>query len=133
MGWSLRTSSMNLVCTLDTAQLGKIFVHYINTTQVILKLLLCKKPDNIESSTFCVYNIHTPIWRRKCRKIHVVCTYFYCKEKPSNSSLLNKKGILNAIQRSHTGGFHLHLLVFPFIYQFNSRTGVLVHWSLPND
>ena len=34
---------MNLVCTLDTAQLGKIFVHYINTTQVILKL--CKKPD----------------------------------------------------------------------------------------
>ena len=102
MGWSLRTSSMNLVCILDTAQLGKIFVHYINTTQVILKLLLCKKPDNIESSTFCVYNIHTPIWRRKCRKIHVVCTYFYCKEKPSNSSLLNKKGILNAIQRSHT-------------------------------
>ena len=36
---------MNLVCTFDTAQLGKIFVHYINTTQVILKILLCKKPD----------------------------------------------------------------------------------------
>ena len=25
----------------------------------------------------------------------------------------------------HMGGFHLHLLVFPFVYQFNSRIGVL--------
>ena len=25
----------------------------------------------------------------------------------------------------HYGGFHLHLLVFPFVYQFNSRIGVL--------
>ena len=31
------------------------------------------------------------------------------------------------------GGFHLHLLVFPFIYQFNSRIGVLVHSSFAND
>ena len=31
------------------------------------------------------------------------------------------------------GGFHLHLLVFPFVYQFNSRIGVLVHTSFAND
>ena len=31
------------------------------------------------------------------------------------------------------GGFHLHLLVFPFVYQFNSRIGVLVHSSFAND
>ena len=31
------------------------------------------------------------------------------------------------------GGFHLHLLVFPFIHQFNSRIGVLVHSSFAND
>ena len=31
------------------------------------------------------------------------------------------------------GGFHLHLLVFPFVYQFNSRIGVLVSSSFAND
>ena len=30
------------------------------------------------------------------------------------------------------GGFHLHL-IFPFLYQFNSRIGVLVHSSFSND
>ena len=30
------------------------------------------------------------------------------------------------------GGFHLHLLVFPFVYQFNSRIGVLVNSSFAN-
>ena len=30
-------------------------------------------------------------------------------------------------------GFHLHLLVFPFVYQFNSRIGVLVNSSFAND
>ena len=31
------------------------------------------------------------------------------------------------------GGFHLHLLVFPFVYQFNFRIGVLVNSSFAND
>ena len=31
------------------------------------------------------------------------------------------------------GGFHLHLLVFPFVYQFNSRIGVLVRSSFANN
>ena len=31
------------------------------------------------------------------------------------------------------GGFHLHLLVFPFIYQFNSRIGIVVNSSFAND
>ena len=31
------------------------------------------------------------------------------------------------------GGFHLHLLVFPFVYQFNSRIGVIVYSSFAND
>ena len=30
-------------------------------------------------------------------------------------------------------GFHLRLLVFPFIYQFNSRIGVLVKSSFANE
>ena len=30
-------------------------------------------------------------------------------------------------------GFHLHILIFPFVYQFNSRIGILVHSSLAND
>ena len=36
-------------------------------------------------------------------------------------------------QARHTGGFHLHLLEFPFVYQFNSRIGVLVDSSFAND
>ena len=35
--------------------------------------------------------------------------------------------------RHHKGGFHLHLLVFPFVYQFNSRIGALVHSLFAND
>ena len=31
------------------------------------------------------------------------------------------------------GGFHLQLLVFPFVYQFNFRIGVLVNSSFAND
>ena len=31
------------------------------------------------------------------------------------------------------GGFHLQLLVFPFVYQFNSRIWVIVHSSFAND
>ena len=34
---------------------------------------------------------------------------------------------------SSLGGFHLHLLVFPFVYQFNSRIGILDHSSFAND
>ena len=34
---------------------------------------------------------------------------------------------------SNCGGFCLHLLVFPFVYQFKSRIGVLVHSSFAND
>ena len=32
-----------------------------------------------------------------------------------------------------SGGFHLHLLVFPSLYQLNSRIGVLVNSSFAND
>ena len=31
------------------------------------------------------------------------------------------------------GRFHLHLLVYPFVYQFNSRTVALVYSSFAND
>ena len=31
------------------------------------------------------------------------------------------------------GGFHLHLLVFPFVYQFNSKIVALVYSSFAND
>ena len=33
----------------------------------------------------------------------------------------------------YCGGFHLHLLVFPFIYQFNSRIVALVCSSFANN
>ena len=39
----------------------------------------------------------------------------------------------SSIYISDICGFHLHLLVFPFVYQFNSKIGVLVLSSFAND
>ena len=43
---------------------------------------------------------------------------------------LSNQKILNGV---YYGGFHLHLLVFPFVYQFNSRLEALVCSSFAND
>ena len=59
--------------------------------------------------------------------------YLLCSE---TSQMFKKKlefEIQIQKQALDVGGFHLHLLVFPVIYQFNSRIGVLVHSSFAND
>ena len=48
----------------------------------------------------------------------------HLKEGPSYSQHTVSKEV---------GGFHLHLSVFPFVYQFNSRIGVLVKTSFANN
>ena len=53
------------------------------------------------------------------------------------SSIKNGNELVSSVDRGwcedwHSGGFHLHLLVFPFIYQLNSRIGVLVNSSFAN-
>ena len=48
---------------------------------------------------------------------------------PSIHSMKN----LGGATKQDLGGFHPQLLVFPFVYPFNSRTGVLVHSSIAND
>ena len=35
--------------------------------------------------------------------------------------------------KSGLGGFHLHLLMFPFVYQFNTKIKVLVRSSFANE
>ena len=45
---------------------------------------------------------------------------------------VNRSYNLNAGQKLYVG-FHLHLLVFPFVNRFNFRTGVLVHSSFAKD
>ena len=63
--------------------------------------------------------------------------YNYCmcsNQKPRNQFHGVLKYLSNAYRnKTKNGGFHLHLSVFPFVYQFNSRTGVLVHSSFAND
>ena len=39
---------------------------------------------------------------------------------------LVNNALAGVISQCFKGVFHLHLLVFPFVYQFNSRIGVLV-------
>ena len=52
----------------------------------------------------CTYTHLKKEMQKNTCSTYIHFTYFYCKQKPSNSwtSLVNKKGILNAIQRSHT-------------------------------
>ena len=55
----------------------------------------------------------------------------------TNSLLKNKRMLyeyekLVAYYIKASCGFHLYLLIFPFVYQFNSRIEVLVHSSLGN-
>ena len=50
--------------------------------------------------------------------------YYYMPDFEVCRAGFAKKGI---------GGFHLHLLVFPFFYQFNSRIRVLINSSFAND
>ena len=39
----------------------------------------------------------------------------------------------SCLSQGHAGGFHPHLLVFPFVHQFNFRIWVLVQSSFAND
>jgi hypothetical protein len=41
--------------------------------------------------------------------------------------------LLEYLELIFFGGFHLHLLVFPLVYQFNSRLEALVCSSFEND
>ena len=73
-------------------------------------------------------NLVSTIWQKN------LATTFFCKVFWNNNlpkNIIRKHVSDRSIQ--DVGGFHLHLLVFPFIYQFNSRIGVLVNLSFTND
>ena len=53
----------------------------------------------------------------------------YSRKKSKTDMTLDNRKLL----KPDLGGFHLHLFVFPFVYQFNSRIGVLVKSSFAND
>ena len=53
-------------------------------------------------------------------------------QTPQNLSAQAQKFWIS-MKEGFIGGFHLHLLVFPFVYQLNYRIGVLVHSSFAND
>ena len=55
-------------------------------------------------------------------------TYQYVR---CSSSMYRKRK--DRARRNDLGRFHLHLLLFPFIYQFNSRLEALVCSSFAND
>ena len=58
---------------------------------------------------------------------------FYCKSQNINFPSIHSMKNLGGATKQDLGGFHPQLLVFPFVYPFNSRTGVLVHSSLANN
>ena len=65
--------------------------------------------------------LHLPVCDALLSSFHLVIQFH----------LLRFDGI--SMSFSTIGGFHLHLLVFPFLYKFNSIIRVLVHSSFAND
>ena len=43
------------------------------------------------------------------------------------------RSVIHCLLKLDYGGFHLHLLVLPFVYLFSSRIGVLTHSLFAND
>ena len=58
------------------------------------------------------------------------CTAPYLHDPDQNQ---NAQGNILFKFVRNSGWFHLHLLVFPFVYQFNYRLGVIVHSSFANE
>ena len=66
---------------------------------------------------------------KRCKNMHH--KYFWTQFK--NVHLQGPCSLRLCCSRPYCGGFHLHLLVFPFIHQFNFWIGDLVHSSFAID
>ena len=81
-------------------------------------------------------SFHSIALAKKSKKKYYIKTFLFTRAidqdiRPYNGHLIDLK--LAGKFEFHKSGFHLHLLVFPFVYQFNSRIGVLVNSSFEND
>ena len=72
-----------------------------------------------------------------CADIHALLpTHFLTLPSPLSSASQwgqNESEVSGRKEQKQLGGFHLHLLVFTFVYQFNSRIEALVCSSFAND
>ena len=97
----------------------------------------------IPTTVVCVLSQTMPylegFQRHKCHLYVLLCFALTCwlvRKLPCfvvMAELSYRLTSLLSHSQNDLGGFHLHLLVFPFVYQFNSRIGVLVHSSFAND
>ena len=113
-----------------------------------LQIYQCMVPQNhihiLHAKSFPVMDMWLP-----CSFTHPwqhVCKYCYKHYKQENHSAIILSFWQDSLptpdfwctyiyfhQARHKGGFLLHLLVFPFVHQFNSRIGVSVQLSYAND
>ena len=89
-----------------------------------------------ETADKCVAFLLTSLISRrlKVETLQETCAAISAQKSksPSLKCPMHKSNeILN--MESFLGGFHLDLLVFPFVYQFSSRIEVLVNSSFEND
>ena len=62
------------------------------------------------------------------KEMSVKATFFFHLKTTTNKFWNDAEMLLKSFwSRTNDGGFHLYLLVFPFVYQFNSRILVLVN------
>ena len=83
--------------------------------------LVCFKQKYLENKIIEIYSIIS------FQYYILLCTYGCKFQDPFGKMAAEKQ------PKWHIDEFHLHLLVFLFVYQFNSRIRVLVHSSFPND
>jgi hypothetical protein len=115
-----RTNLWNLA---TIAQLLGVVERLSFFESAILNLFFC----------FILIQISHNLWDTKNFFEILMITLISSKNLGGDRNMNNTVHTIQSTVHSIYGGFHLHLLVFPFVYQFSYRIGVLVHSLFAND
>ena len=134
-GWNVHSWDVfepSLLAQLATSDVTEHLLGLILTSTFLKKQFCLPAPKS--------YICYMETLNCKHTKVYVYCLYYFPTKSEhllrafSNTLLIWLTYILIiGGTKAYHGGFHLHLMLFPFVYQFNSRIGVLVHSSFAND
>ena len=122
------------------------------TWSIIWSCIICRHwPSEDAKKRICrdFSRLELSIWGKKCKRAknllsnttskrdrktqYLNSPLLLIKMSRAFALLLSSSCLMATIRLSDKGGFNLHLLIFPFVYQFTSRIGVLVNSSIAND
>ena len=90
----------------------------------VLFLVFISGNENLSEKTLLIYDLEMKF--KTHDKIHLKPVYFWNGKKNGLKELaMNYKHIMIDEMFCNFGWFHLHLLYFPFVYQFHPRMTIL--------